>query len=304
VESGQAATWIGLLLEAHASHHRLVGLAAAAIRRLDPGQALIAAISDADADLRARALRACGELRRHDLADRVRSKLEDDVAECRHWAAWSLVLLGEGSDEALRVLWQFVEQSHPLAIPALEAALRNLPEAQARKHVSALAMRGGSDRLVVVAAGIVGDPESVPWLIDRMDAPELARLAGDAFASITGVDLAYEDLVAEAPVSDLDVPEEASEPIPPRYESVLHWPSAALVGRWWGAHKQAFVRGRRYLDGKPIDVPGAIEVLLRGKQPRRAAAVLELARLVPEWIPLEIRAKSSLQAQEMSRWTS
>jgi uncharacterized protein (TIGR02270 family) len=271
------------------------------MHRHDPGKALVAAISDPDGELRARALRACGELRRRDLAEQVRLKLDDDVPACRFWAAWALTLIGNARD-AVPVLWQFVEAAHPLAMRALETLLRSIPATQARQRVSSLARRGGSDRLVVVAAGVVGDPESVPWLLERMDVPELARLAGDAFAAITGVDLAYEDLASDAVQPEANSTDEG--PISRDYESNLDWPSASLVAQWWDLHKGAFVRGERYLDGKPIDVGGAIHVLTRGRQPRRAAAVLELARLAPDWIPMEICAKGSRQSQEMTRWTS
>jgi uncharacterized protein (TIGR02270 family) len=301
LELQRVVTWIRLLLEAAAPHHRLIGVSAAATHRHDPGKALIAAISDPDGELRARALRACGELRRRDLAEQVRLKLDDDVPACRFWAAWALTLIGDARD-ALSVLWQFVEAAHPLAMRALETSLRSIPAKQARQRVSLLARRGGSDRLVVVAAGVVGDPESVPWLLERMEVPELARLAGDSFAAITGVDLAYADLVSGAVHPEVDSTEEG--PIPGDYESNLDWPSAPLVAQWWNLHKRSFVRGERYLDGKSIDVGGAVHVLTRGRQPRRAAAVLELARLAPDWIPMEVGAKGSRQFEEIARWTS
>ena len=54
-------------------------------------------------------------------------------------------------------------------------------------------------RLAVTACGIIGDPAFVPWLIGRMEIPELARAAGESFSMITGVDLAYDDLDTDAP---------------------------------------------------------------------------------------------------------
>jgi hypothetical protein len=38
-------------------------------------------------------------------------------------------------------------------------------------------------RLAVTAAGIVGDPQNVPWLLDLMAIPGLARIAGESFRS-------------------------------------------------------------------------------------------------------------------------
>ena len=42
-------------------------------------------------------------------------------------------------------------------------------------------------------------PVSIPWLIEKMKRPELARVAGEAFSLITGVDLAYDDLEGDWP---------------------------------------------------------------------------------------------------------
>ena len=53
--------------------------------------------------------------------------------------------------------------------------------------------------MAVIGAGVIGDPVSIPWLIEQMMIPELARVAGEAFTMITGVDIAYEDLEGEWP---------------------------------------------------------------------------------------------------------
>ena len=46
---------------------------------------------------------------------------------------------------------------------------------------------------------MTGDPAIMPWLIQMMEVPELARVAGESFTMITGVDIAYEDLEGEWP---------------------------------------------------------------------------------------------------------
>lgn len=55
-----------------------------------------------------------------------------------------------------------------------------------------VALQEESGRLVVSGAGIAGNPYYIPWLIEQMENPELARLAGEAFSLITGTDIAYE----------------------------------------------------------------------------------------------------------------
>ncbi len=72
---------------------RRLGIAACALHRVDPGARLDSALTDDDGPLRARALRAAGELGRKDLLPLLgeRAEAEEDPG-CRFWAAWSAVL--------------------------------------------------------------------------------------------------------------------------------------------------------------------------------------------------------------------
>ena len=45
-------------------------------------------------------------------------------------------------------------------------------------------------RYTVIGAGVAGDPVHIPWIIEHMEVPELARVAGEAFTMTTGVDIA------------------------------------------------------------------------------------------------------------------
>ena len=54
-------------------------------------------------------------------------------------------------------------------------------------------------RQAISGYGACGDPSAIPWLMEQMHVPELARPAGEAFSMITGVDLAYDDLEGEWP---------------------------------------------------------------------------------------------------------
>jgi hypothetical protein len=73
----------------------------------------------------------------------------------------------------------------------------DLTAAHARQQ--ALAHNPDTMRLAVIGVGVIGDPVSIPWLIEQMTISELARVAGEAFTMITGVDIAYEDLEDEWP---------------------------------------------------------------------------------------------------------
>ena len=59
---------------------------------------------------------------------------------------------------------------------------------------------------VPLVADIDGDPAHVPWLIDQMHQEKLARIAGEAFSMITGVDIDLLDLDGEALVRWLAEP--------------------------------------------------------------------------------------------------
>jgi uncharacterized protein (TIGR02270 family) len=292
--------WLRRLLEARAPLHRTIGVGGCAIHREDPGAVLRAAVDDADPVLRARALRCAGEGKRHDLLESIRTYLQDENEACRFWAAWTVTLLG--ASEGVPILMRFVEQNAAYAERALRLVLRAIGLTDSRRWVSSLAREPEFARLVAMGAGIVGDPVSVPWLIKRMESPELARLAGEAFAMITGVDLAYQDLAQDAPSGPAgDEPEELALL---DYESNLSWPSAPLVAQWWKKNEHAFPPGMRYLGGKPITAQSAIEVLVNGKQRLRSAAAFELALLNPSDVLFEVRARGSQQEKKLAAWTS
>src|SRR5439155_25562039 len=88
----KAEKFIRRFLEAEAPAVRRVGIAASAIHRQKPRRPLEQALSHADPLLRARALRAVGELGLVDLLPTVRKNLIHEDRNCRFWAAWSLAL--------------------------------------------------------------------------------------------------------------------------------------------------------------------------------------------------------------------
>ena len=44
--------------------------------------------------------------------------------------------------------------------------------------------------MLIRGVGMVGDPHFVPWLMEQMTDVTLARIAGESFSFVTGVDLA------------------------------------------------------------------------------------------------------------------
>jgi uncharacterized protein (TIGR02270 family) len=70
----------------------------------------------------------------------------------------------------------------------------------------------------------------------------------------------------------------------------LAWPDPFLVQKWWSARQGSFVKGTRYLLGKPITTESLGLALKTGYQRQRAAAAIELAILKPGRPLFEVRA--------------
>lgn len=286
-------------LDADSAFLRRLGIAACAVHRVDPGAALGAAIDDADPALRGRALKAAGELGRADLLEVLRAHLREDGDEhCRFWAAWAAVLVGDRG-RAVIALQRAAMRPSPQQFRAVGMAPRVLAADAARDWLKTLSEEPEQLRALITAVGVYGDPHFVPWLIRQMATPPVARLAGEAFAMITGVDLAYQDLEGEWPEGfhagptenpeDEDVAMDADEDLP--------WPNPELVLRWWEDNKARFAAGQRYLCGQPIAEAHCREVLRSGYQRQRIGAALELALMRPEAPLFEWRAPAFRQQQ-------
>jgi uncharacterized protein (TIGR02270 family) len=174
---------------------------------------------------------------------------------------------------------------------------------EGRDWLEHLETRGGrSRRLAVVGAGVLGNGAVVPWLIDRMNAAELARPAGEAFSMITGVKIAYAGLSGGWPAGFTAGPTEdpKDENVEMDPDENLPWPDPNKIADWWQKHGGEFEAGTRYLAGKPMTTEWLQRVLRRGFQRQRAAAALELAILQPSEPLFEVRAPGFRQ-QELLR---
>lgn len=284
----------GLLAEGAPPAQIHVGIAASAVCRHDPGAALGAALRAEDGPLRARALRAVGELGRRDLLSSLALGAEDP--RCRFWAAWSATLLGDGA--GMEVLKGFAHGKGPLAERACGLLVRRMDPLAAVPWLERLAGTPAGLRSALVGAGALGDPALIPWVLTSMEAPKVARLAGGVLTLITSVDLDREKLVSEPPEGFDDAPGDEEE-IAPDMDDGLPWPDVAAVRAWWAQRGGAFARGVRHLWGKPIGPAWLEEVLGRGSQPARAAAAVERCWRRPERGLFEVRARGDRQAMEV-----
>lgn len=277
----QIASQAQRMLRAESPVQQTVGLAAYAVHRQDPGTALKHALSSTDLVLKARALKAAGELGRINLIPAIKAELTAEDLACRYWAAWSGTLLGEPA--AIPVLQHLAESGGARREQACAMALRRMSVQEGQVWLKVLASRPETFRLAVQAAGVIGDPAQISWLIQQMANPAIARVAGESFTFITGIDLAYDDL-------DIDKPEgfESGPKENPEDENVdmdpdedLPWPNPQLIEKWWFTHRVQFTNGTRYLCGQPMTIESLNQVLRTGRQRQRRAAAIELAMRQP-----------------------
>lgn len=288
------------LLSSHSVFWRRVGIAACAIHRVDPKHFLEQALLDEDLALLSRALKACGELGRHDLRELIAKHLSHHDGDVQFWAAWALSLLGNRR-EAPQCLQQFVFKPSPYAEEAIRLVCRMQTLAETQQLLGSLVKEHQALRLAIQGVGASGDSRYIPWLIQQMEIPDQARIAGESFSLITGIDLAYDDLEMDQPADFQTGPNEDAEDdnVTLDADENLPWPNPNLIQQWWQQHQAAFPNGQRYLMGQVISSEQCEQVLKTAMQRQRYAAALELALMQANSPLFETRAKVSRQKKRL-----
>jgi uncharacterized protein (TIGR02270 family) len=270
------------MLSAESTFLRVVGVAGCALHRVHPGRRLGLALCDSAPVVRARALRAAGELGASEAMSDSQLALKDDEPDVRYWGAWAASMLGDrgvaldylkscglsfgvGSARALRLVLQ------AMSLPACHELLRRVAE------------RLAGVRWLIDGCGITGDPAYVPWLLARATEMPTARLAAEAFSVITGADLQHLHLEGVRPQSvDVGPTEDPGDPnveIDP--DEGLPWPDVKMVELWWHANASRFQKGTRYFMGEPVTREHCTHVLKTGYQRQRILAAHYLCLLHP-----------------------
>jgi uncharacterized protein (TIGR02270 family) len=153
----------------------------------------------------------------------------------------------------------------------------------AHEAMRRLAVDSGQIRWVIEGSGIVGDSGYVPWLIKHMTDVRTARLAGQAFTLITGVNFDQSGLEASRPEGfDAGPNDDPDDPNVDRdMDDGLPWPDPTRTEKWWAANKSRFPRGTRYFMGAPVSREHCIDVLKNGDQRQRILAAQHLCLLEP-----------------------
>jgi uncharacterized protein (TIGR02270 family) len=287
-----------------------LALAACAVHRVDPGQALTRWIDHADARIRLRAMQAAAELGRVDL----RGACVDAAASLKDAdhvliAARAAVLLGDRG-AALAQLHATALETSPQQKQATALVMLFGDAQHGRDLVAALSRCAQQDasqrRLLIQATGWSGDPKVVPWLIQQMSDLKVARLAGEAFSAISGADLARLDLEnihqPDAPPSG-PTDDPAEDDVAMDEDDSLPWPKVDAIQAWWSREGSRFTPGLRHLLGERVDrandaaLVGALE---RGTQRVRSQAALLRCTLQPGTPLFNIAAPQRRQVRALA----
>ncbi|MEM1413032.1 MAG: TIGR02270 family protein, partial [Pseudomonadota bacterium] len=300
------------LLATRSAFGRQVGIGACAVHRVNPGPPLVQALSSHHAGEKARAAKAAGELGLADLREPLEQSLGDEDPEVRFWSTWSACLLGSAA--ARPGLEGFANTEGPRQRQALELLMRLLP-ADAGKTWLRTHFAGQENlRFALIGAGLHGDPFYLEPLIKQFSREEVARVAGEAFEMITGLNLfqrSFEildpvEITAPVEAEDLEgLDEEALDALDEDDDNEeealeedigLVRPDPAKVQPWFMEHRADFPSGERFLCGHPISLDHCEQVLRDGRQRQRRAAALEVALAKPGTALFEVRAPGLRQA--------
>jgi uncharacterized protein (TIGR02270 family) len=283
---------------------RMAGVASCAAHGI--GSALVSGpeIAERDPAVRARVLRAAGELGLRDAAAACAAELAGEDREYQFWAAWSAVLLGD-RNRSLDALKRTGITPGSHRARAFRLALQAMDTASGHSVLQQVALDPQQLRRLIQGAGIAGNPGYVSWIIGHMTSDRTARVAGEAFTLITGAELVRLGLARKPPETfesgpsdDPDDPDVDMDP-----DEGSPWPDPALADQWWQAQSRRFPKGIRYFIGAPITREHCIAVLESGCQRQRILAAHYLCLLEPGTPLFNTSAPAWRQQRLLARMT-
>ncbi|PTV94329.1 uncharacterized protein (TIGR02270 family) [Rhodobacter aestuarii] len=296
-----AAGWLGSeqmgahippLLEDMRATVRALGLAIASVQRGAIEVPLETLLQDPVPMVRAQAAKLAGVTGRSDLVPLIRPS-KDFAPEVAFELIRAAVLLGERG-RPLDALRSLAVGPGARTRTALELAVLASPMDATQNWLAGLGPEGAET--VALAIGLMGLPAQVPWLIEAMRDPKLARRAGESLSLITGVDLAALDLEGSAP-EDFDEgpnddPEDEMVALDP--DEDLPWPEPDLVAEWWAGESGRYAADGRYFLGQPVSEAGLGEAFAKGTQRHRRIAALAQVLAKPGSVLPNWRAREAL----------
>ena len=259
-----------------------IGVAACAGHRIEPDIEWQTRAQNPSTRVRAASMQALGVLGRVDLLPLVLEALTSESQLVRMRAANAAVLLGDRR-RGLDALMTMAFKPGPHRRRAMRLALMTLDCAGGHDLLRQAYASEDSLRVRVMGCGLVGDARYVPWLIEQMNQPALARVAAEAFVSVTGADFNLDQLESMPPEGQeegpSDDPDDDEVEVPE--DVALPWPDVERVKTWWHDNHARFAAGTRLFLGQPVSAGHCIDVLERGHQRQRVVAAHHMALLEP-----------------------
>jgi uncharacterized protein (TIGR02270 family) len=280
VPAGSLRGIIKSLIDSPSLLHREIGWTTCVLHGVEPGTSMDTAVQDAATP--ARVLRLAARCGRTDLLPALLKLLEDADPERVVEAACAALLLGDrqAAPQALSALGRTPGVLDDAAVGLL---VRSQPMEQTHALLRALSQDAARVRTLIRATGMGGDPHHVPWLIKQMSDAKLARLAGESFSLVTGLDLAQLDLDGAAFENGRGGPSDAQEDddVAMDEDDGLPWPDPQRIAAWWQSNGHRFTAGVRHFMGEPPSTAHCLSVLRGGFQRQRLAAAEYLCLLNP-----------------------
>ena len=194
-------------------------------------------------------------------------------------------MLGDKSQAKLLMPW--LTQPGPYQIHAFNLCASAFPIESTQALLHQIISGSSNPRLGIQLSAIWGGVQVVPWLINQMYNPVLSRLAGEAFTTITGIDLDAHQLSLTTPDLDQWLPDDGAKNESISDDDGLPFPEPNKISAIWQKYQQRFNPSCRYffgqvLTGKNPQAESHLHnIFINGKQRQRARAALELSLLIP-----------------------
>jgi uncharacterized protein (TIGR02270 family) len=240
-----------------------------AAHRVDPGETLRRFLQSEDPATVQAALEIAAAVPRRDCLDSCERLLGSEVVGIRDRALDAALSMGSSVAWSVclrRARRPTAEDGHCLLLCGL------LGGAEDHDGLLQLLQAGTQVPAALWSIGFAGRPGHVPALLELMkDAREpIAKLAGEAFASITGYAPGGkggvsnpEDEIVPFEEDDLDAD------LAPTPVDQLPTLDDAAARAWWAHHRDGFSDGVRYVLGHPLSGGGLLRALRHGSARRR-----------------------------------
>lgn len=215
------------------------------------------ALASADSLLRARAYRVLGRTGTEKDRSVLRAALASENGDCRFWAAWSCVILGDSVEPAVAELAEHLTTHDPSGWHALCSLMCGLPLSRSFTIVQALMRDETRWPIAATAMGLSGDPRFVPWLVEKLEYPELARPCMMSLTMILGIDpTTYSNRIRKREPSRCEWLD----------QRLSDWPMPDVLGirQYWQEHAATFKPGDRYWLGSQAEPARVAAVLFAG----------------------------------------